>query len=74
MTVELMSLPNCVQCAMSKRWLKHWNVPFTEIDMSENPEAADRAKAAGFLAAPVVFTEKESWSGFRPDKLMSLVQ
>jgi glutaredoxin-like protein NrdH len=39
------------------------------VDLSTDPEALARLKAAGFLQAPVVETVDQSWSGFRPDKI-----
>lgn len=39
------------------------------VDLSTDPEALTRLKAAGYLQAPVVETVDQSWSGFRPDKI-----
>lgn len=72
--IELLSKPNCQQCNATKRWLKAKNIPFTEVDMTIDDAALARAKEAGFQQAPVVFAWDDAWSGFRPDKLQSLVQ
>lgn len=72
--IELLSKPDCQQCSATKRWLKARNIPYTEIDVTEDDVALARVKEAGFLQAPVVFAWDDAWSGFRPDKLESLVR
>lgn len=71
--VELMTLPNCVQCVATKRHLDRLGVEFDVIDMSTNPEALERAKSLGYSTAPVVIAPDGShWSGFDPDRLAAL--
>ncbi|KFC78715.1 glutaredoxin-like protein [Buttiauxella agrestis ATCC 33320] len=42
------------------------------INLDVNPEAADDLRALGYRQLPVVITEQESWSGFRPDMINRL--
>lgn len=73
MTVTVYTLPACVQCDSTKRLLTRTNVPFEEIDLSSDSEAYEMVRALGYTAAPVVVVGDDHWSGFRPDKLETLV-
>ena len=42
------------------------------MDLSQDAAALERLRAQRFMSAPVVVTEDDSWSGFRPDKIMEL--
>jgi glutaredoxin-like protein NrdH len=70
--VIVYTLPACVQCDSTKRFLKTKFVEFEEIDMSQNQEALDKVKDWGYTQAPVVHSGTEHWSGFRFDKLATL--
>ena len=70
--VTVYTLPACVQCESTKRMLTRGNVPFEEINMSENLDALEMVKGLGYTAAPVVVAGEEHWSGFRPDKISTL--
>lgn len=73
MHVTVYTLPACVQCDSTKRYLAKNNVPYSEVDLSVDVEAMDKVKAMGYASAPVVMAGDEHWSGFRPDKLSGLV-
>ena len=70
--VTIYSLPNCVQCESTKKFLSRKSIEFIDIDMSENPEALKRVRELGFTQAPVVEFGEEKWSGFRIDRLNAL--
>ena len=72
MTVRVYSKPDCVQCTSTYRALDSKRVPYMVIDMSVDPEALELVKGLGYLQAPVVVTDDEHWSGFRPDKISAL--
>ncbi|MBD8104772.1 glutaredoxin-like protein NrdH [Plantibacter sp. CFBP 8775] len=72
MSIVVYSKPNCVQCNSTYRFLDG-KVPYTVVDLSNDPEALETVKALGYLQAPVVVTDDDHWSGFRPDKLADLV-
>lgn len=63
MTVTVYSKPNCPHCNIVKAQFKKHNVPFTEVDITKNPDALERIKARGFTQAPIVFSEDDSFSG-----------
>ncbi len=70
--VTVYTLPACVQCESTKKYLKNKDVPFEVVDLSEDASAMEMVKSLGYQAAPVVVAGEEHWSGFRPDKLSAL--
>lgn len=70
--VTVYTLPSCVQCESTKKFLKNKDVQFNVVDMSEDPGALEMVKSLGYQAAPVVIAGEDHWSGFRPDKLSTL--
>jgi glutaredoxin-like protein NrdH len=70
--VTVYTLPACVQCDSTKRSLKKNNIPFQEVDLSQDPDALEMVRELGYTAAPVVMAGEDHWSGFRPDKLAAL--
>ena len=72
MTVTVYTKPACVQCNATYRALDKKGIAYEVVDMSQDPAALERVRALGFMQAPVVITETDSWSGFRPDKIAAL--
>lgn len=70
--VTVYTLPACVQCESTKKYLTNKDVPFEVIDLSEDVVAMEMVKSLGYQAAPVVVAGEDHWSGFRPDKLSAL--
>jgi glutaredoxin-like protein NrdH len=70
--VTVYTLPSCVQCESTKKFLAKNDVPFETVDLSQDESAMARVRALGYQAAPVVIAGEEHWSGFRPDKLNAL--
>jgi glutaredoxin-like protein NrdH len=66
------TLPSCVQCDATKRFLAKIGVAYNTVDLSSDTEAYEYIKGLGFSSAPVVVFGDESWSGFQPDKLSAL--
>ncbi len=73
MSITVYTKPACVQCNATYRALDKVGVEYEIIDISESPEARDYVMALGYLQAPVVVAGDEHWSGFRPDRIKSLV-
>jgi glutaredoxin-like protein NrdH len=73
MSITVYTKPACVQCDATKRHLKKLNLEFDTIDITEDQEAYDKIVSMGFQAAPVVITDNDSWSGYKPDKINELV-
>lgn len=74
MAVTLYTKPSCVQCNASKTHLDSKGVEYNIIDLSENPDALATVKELGYLQAPVIVTEDDHWSGYRPDKIEEFAQ
>ena len=74
MTVTVYTKPSCVQCNATYRALDKKGITYQVVDMSQDTEALERVRALGYMQAPVVVTEQDSWSGFRPDKIDELAQ
>ncbi|MDS2171801.1 MULTISPECIES: glutaredoxin-like protein NrdH [unclassified Nesterenkonia] len=72
MSVTVYTKPACVQCNATYRALDKNGVAYTSVDISQDPEALERVRAMGYMQAPVVITEDDHWSGFRPDKISGL--
>ncbi len=70
--ITVYTKPSCVQCDATKRHLKKLDLEFETVDITENQEAYDKIVAMGFQAAPVVITDNDSWSGYKPDKINGL--
>lgn len=64
--------PSCVQCDMTKRLLDKNGVAYTTVDITQDPAAYEKIVAMGFMAAPVVITESDSWAGFNPEKINAI--
>jgi glutaredoxin-like protein NrdH len=74
MTITVFSKPACVQCDATYRALNKHGLEYTVVDISTDAEALESVKALGYQQAPVVFADGDHWSGFRPDRIKSLVQ
>jgi glutaredoxin-like protein NrdH len=66
--------PQCVQCDQTKRILDREGIEYSTIDITQDAAALEKVLALGFKSAPVVVTEEESWAGFNPAKINSLVE
>lgn len=74
MTVTVLSMPSCVQCNATYRGLDAAGIEYEVEDMSQDQEALEYAKSLGYMRAPVVITDGDHWSGFRPDKIKELAE
>jgi len=71
--IVVYSNPNCVQCEQTKRFLTVKGIEFEVKMIQDSPEVMPLIEEKGYSSAPVVVTPTSSWSGFRLDKLNSLV-
>ena len=74
MKVTVYTKPNCVQCDATKRWLTKNDIPFDVKDIYEDQELMQKFVDQGFMSAPIVQTDVETWSGFRISKLETLIK
>lgn len=72
MAVTVYTKPSCVQCTATYRALDSKGIEYEVHDLSEDAAALQAVKELGYLQAPVVVTDDEHWSGFRPDKIAEL--
>ncbi len=72
MAITVYTKPSCVQCTATYRALDNKGIEYDVRDLSADENALEAVKALGYLQAPVVITDEEHWSGFRPDKINAL--
>lgn len=72
MTVTVYTKPACVQCNATYRALDKKGIAYQSVDISEDPVALERVRSMGYMQAPVVITDNDHWSGFRPDKISAI--
>lgn len=72
MRITIYTRNDCVQCHATKRAMESRGFAFELINLDEQPEAIENLRAQGFRQLPVVVTDHESWSGFRPDMINRL--
>jgi glutaredoxin-like protein NrdH len=72
MAITVYSKPACVQCTATYRALDKQGIEYEIFDVSVDEKALETVKALGYLQAPVVVTDDDPWSGFRPDKIATL--
>jgi len=74
MTVTVYTKPSCVQCNATYRALDSKGIEYEVLDVSQDEQALAHVKELGYLQAPVVITDEDHWSGFRPDKIAELAE
>jgi glutaredoxin-like protein NrdH len=72
MTVTVYTLPDCIQCDMTKKYLDKNKIEYSTVNMNEDKEASEKVSELGYKQAPVVIYNNFHWSGFRPDKITAL--
>jgi glutaredoxin-like protein NrdH len=73
MTITVYTKPACVQCTATYRALDRAGIAYDVVDISEDDDARDYIMALGYLQAPVVVAGDAHWSGFRPDRIKTLM-
>lgn len=71
MTVQVYTLPGCVQCKLTMNAMDRQGVPYEPVDMAIQ-ENLDYAKSLGYMQAPVIVAGSDHWSGFRPDLIQQI--
>jgi len=71
--VTIYSKASCVQCTATYRALDGKGIAYTVVDLEQEPvETVEQFKERGLMQAPIVITDTDEWSGFRPDKIATL--
>jgi glutaredoxin-like protein NrdH len=73
MTVIVYSNPNCTACEQTKRFLTVKGIQFESKMIQDSPEVFSLIEEKGYTSAPIVVAGNESWSGFRLEKLSTLI-
>lgn len=71
-TVTVYTKPSCVQCTATKRALTKAGIAFDLVDITTDETARNYVISLGHLQAPVVVTDDDHWSGFRPEQIKTL--
>lgn len=71
-SITVYSKPACVQCNATCRALDKKGITYRKVDLTQDAEALERIRTLGYLQAPVIITETDHWTGFRPDKIEEL--
>lgn len=74
MAITVYSKPACVACNSTYRKMDKEGVIYSTVDISKDEQAYEFVKSLGYAQAPVVVTDEDHWSGFQPDKIMTLVK
>lgn len=72
MSITVYSKPRCVQCDATYRAMDKMGISYTTVNIEEDAEALELILGMGHQQAPVVVTETENWSGYRPDRIKAL--
>jgi glutaredoxin-like protein NrdH len=72
MAITVYTKPACVQCNATYRALDAKGIEYRITDLSQDADALEQVKSLGYMQAPVVITDEDHWSGFRPDKIDEL--
>lgn len=70
--VTLYSRPGCGPCRATSAALTKRGVDFDVVDLSVDSTALEYVVSLGYQQAPVVVTDDEHWSGFRPERIKRL--
>ncbi|MEE0654105.1 glutaredoxin family protein [Bifidobacterium criceti] len=69
MPITIYTKPGCPQCTATRRAFDRLGVGYDTVDVTTDAQALRTLQDAGFRAAPVIITDDDSWSGYRPDKI-----
>ena len=57
--ITIFSKSNCPFCVQAKRLLESKNVPFTEINIEDNPDSRQMLLDKGLRSVPQIFVDEE---------------
>ncbi|PPI86660.1 glutaredoxin domain-containing protein [Candidatus Pantoea edessiphila] len=63
-----------IQCDTIKNAMNHKGTNYISINIEIQTESIEYLKSFGYHQTPVVITDNDHWSGFRPDKIAGLSQ
>jgi len=72
--IKIYSTPTCPYCKRAKAYLEEKGISYEDIDVSNNPQAADEmVKASGQMSVPVIMIDSDVVIGFDKAKLEALL-
>lgn len=71
--VCVITKPGCQQCKATERWLTKRSVQFAVYTVRPEGSWAQELREAGWKQLPIVVTSSSSWSGYRPERLESVL-
>lgn len=74
MSITLYGRPECGPCKPVRRKLDNEHVPYDYVDLSTQPAAQARLRAAGMTGTPIIETETDTFSGLHTDKLNAAIE
>ena len=72
--VVIYTTPACVQCSATARRMDALGIIYDKVDLTQHPGLADKFREMGHTQAPIVVTDRKTWSGFRLEKIDSLAR
>ncbi len=63
--VTIYTTEYCPFCTAAKDFLKHKNIPFEEIDVSEDEKKAELRARSGWRTVPQIFIDDELIGGYQ---------
>ncbi len=73
--VRVYTTPNCPWCAAVKQYLEERDIPYIEIDVSQDQQAAlEMIEKSGQMGVPVVEIDGEIVIGFDKERLDYLLE
>ena len=68
--IKIYSTPTCVYCRMEKEWLKKNNIPYEDINVAADPQAAaEMIEKSGQMGTPVTDIDGLIIIGFDKERL-----
>ena len=71
--VTIYSLPTCTHCKAAKKFFEDQNIPFEDVDLTQNDEAMDEMIAKGYKGTPIIRIDGEYVVGFNAKKIQELL-
>lgn len=73
-SVKVYTRTTCAPCQMLKHWLKNKNVPYTEVNVDEDPKLMDEViKRTGIQMVPMIEVGDRTVSGLNIRLLSELL-
>lgn len=74
MKIKIYSTPSCFWCQAAKDFFKNHNIPFEDIDVSQNEQAAqEMIEKSGQMGVPVIEIDDKIVKGFDKPSLIELL-